>query len=145
MQTVVAMSRGFGDIHVEDDGASVTDYPMSLIILYAILDHIKPGTAEIRQILTNYIRSPPPHEDAGNALEEVIRWKRAHRQARAISIETLSPSEYLDSFMGIIRPLTRHNRILNTLVSNMEAHVEFNGPSDTCVKECEDKLINNIK
>ena len=57
----------------------------------------------------------------------------------------ISPSEYLDSFTGIIRPLTRDNRVLNTIVSNLEAYVEFNDPSDTCVKGCEDKLINHIK
>ena len=58
MQTAVAISQGFGDIHLQDETASVTDYPMRLIIMYSILDHIKPGTAEIRKILTHYIR---PH------------------------------------------------------------------------------------
>ena len=47
--------------------------------------------------------------------------------------------------MGIIRPLTRNNGVLNTIVSNMEADVEVNDPSETFVKECDDKLINNIK
>ena len=47
--------------------------------------------------------------------------------------------------MGIIRPLARNNRVLNTIVSNMEADVQFNDTSETFVKECEDKLINNIK
>ena len=47
--------------------------------------------------------------------------------------------------MGIIRPLARNNRVLNTMVSIMEADVEFNDPSDTFVKDCEDKLTNNIK
>ena len=83
MQTAVAISQGFGDIHHQDERADVTKYPMSLIILYSILDHIKPGTAEIRKILTNYVRSPPSHEDAGGTLEEVVRWKRAQRQAKA--------------------------------------------------------------
>ena len=91
MQTAVAISQGFGDIHLEDERANVTEYPMSLIILYSILDHIKPGTAEIRKILTNYIRSPPSHEDAGNTLAEVVRWKRAQRQARGSNIEKLYP------------------------------------------------------
>ena len=47
MQTAVVISQGFGGIHLEDERANVTEYPMSLIILYSILDHIKPGTAEI--------------------------------------------------------------------------------------------------
>ena len=40
MQTAVAMSQGFGDIHLQDDRASAMEYPMSLIILYSVLDHI---------------------------------------------------------------------------------------------------------
>ena len=37
MQTAVAISQGFGDIHLEDERDNVTEYPMSLIILYSIL------------------------------------------------------------------------------------------------------------
>ena len=93
MQTAVAISQGFGDTHLEDERANATEYPMSLIIVYSILDHIKPSTTEIRKILTTYIRSPPYHEEAGNARAEVVWWKRAQRQARASNIEKLSPSE----------------------------------------------------
>ena len=49
MQTAVAISQGFGDIHLQDEGAGLMEYSMSLIILYSVLDHIKPGTAEIRK------------------------------------------------------------------------------------------------
>ena len=38
LQTAVAISQGFGDIHLQDEKAEVTEYPMSLIILYSILD-----------------------------------------------------------------------------------------------------------
>ena len=65
MQTAVAISQGFGDIHLEDPAATVLEYPMSLISLYSVLDHIKPGTAETRKNLTNYIRSPQSHDDVG--------------------------------------------------------------------------------
>ena len=47
MQTAVAVSQGFGDIHLQDEGAGLMEYSMSLIILYSVLDHIKPGTVEI--------------------------------------------------------------------------------------------------
>ena len=145
MQTAVAISQGLGEIHLQDDTEDMTDYPMSLIILFSILDHIKPGTAEIRRILTQYIRSPPPQEDAGRALEDILRWKRAQRQATQRNIEKVSPSEYLDSFMGIIRPLTRNNRVLDTIVSNMEADSQYNDPPEMYGKECEDKIILHLK
>ena len=72
MQTAVAISQGFGDIHLQDEKASVTEYPMSLIILYSVLEHINPCTAGIRKHLTKYIRSPPSHEEVGHALAEIV-------------------------------------------------------------------------
>ena len=36
MQTAVAIAQGYGDITLEDERASITEYPMSLIILYSI-------------------------------------------------------------------------------------------------------------
>ena len=78
-------------------------------------------------------------------MAEVIRWKRAQQQAITIGIEKLSAAEYLDSVIGIMRPLTRTNRALNTAVSNMEAEVQFNDPSDLFVKTCADKSIMYIK
>ena len=145
MQTAVAIAQGYGDITLEDERASITEYPMSLIILYSILDHLKPGTAEIRKILTGYIRSPPSHDEAGDVLAEVVRWKRAQKQARASNIEKLSSAEYLEALMGILRPLTNSNRVLNTIVANMEAEIEYNDPSDVFVRGWEERLINNIK
>ena len=118
---------------------------MRLIILYSILDHLKPGTAEIRKILTGYIRSPPSHDEAGGVLAEVVRWKRAQKQARASNIEKLSSAEYLEARMGILRPLTNSNRVINTIVQYMEAEIEYNDPSDGFVRGWEERLINNIK
>ena len=37
------------------------------------------------------------------------------------------------------------NRVLNTVVSNMEAEAEFNDPTEKYVKTCDDKIINHIK
>ena len=78
-------------------------------------------------------------------MEEVVRWRRAQRQARQSNIERLSPAEYLDSFMGIVRPLTSSNRVLNTIISLMEADSQYNDPSDKFVMDCEDKIISQIK
>ena len=47
--------------------------------------------------------------------------------------------------MEIIRPLTKNNRVLNTIVANMEADGEYNDPTLAFVKACEDKLISQIK
>ena len=58
MQTAVAISQGFGGIHLQDEKANVTEYPMSLIIVYSILDHIKPGTAEIRKKISQTTVAP---------------------------------------------------------------------------------------
>ena len=102
MQTAVAISQGFGDIHLTDPAATILEYPMSLIILYSVLDHMKPGTAEIRKNLTNYIRSPQSHDDVGLVINEIVRWKRAQQQAKSMGIGQLSHAEYLESLMGII-------------------------------------------
>ena len=78
-------------------------------------------------------------------MEEVVRWRRAQRQARQSNIERLSPAEYLDSFMGIVKPLSNSNRVLNTIISLMEADSQYNDPSDKFVMDCEDKIISQIK
>ena len=147
MQTAVAISQGFGDISLEDDSmdTDITEYPMSLIILYAILDHLKPGTAEIRKILTGYVRSPPPQEDAGEVMTEIIRWKRAQNQARAMNIQNISTSEYLEALVGIFRPLTNTNKVLNTLLANMDADTGYHDPTHEFVRSWEERIVYNIK
>ena len=110
---------------MEDDRATMCDYPMSLLILFAVLDFIKPGGAEVRSALRTYIRGPPSKEAIGDAINEVLMWNREQTQALTMGIEKRSPSEYLEAFIAMIKPLTQVSKVLNTVVANMEADARY--------------------
>ena len=118
---------------------------MSLIILYATHEHIKPGTAEIRKSLMAYLRRPPPAVDSQTALDEVLRWRRAQVLASTMNIERLSPSEHLESFLGIVKPLRRDHKVFDTIFNNLQADVQCNDPDDEFVKENEERIVSFLK
>ena len=72
MHTAIAISQNFGQNKLEGFKGNPGYHPMSLIILYALLEHVKPGTNEVRKSLMKYLRSPPSTKDPQTALDEVI-------------------------------------------------------------------------
>ena len=62
-----------------------------------------------------------------------------------MNIQKLSTSEYLEALVGIFRPLTNTNKVLNTLLANMEADIGYHDPTHDFVRSWEDRIINNIK
>ena len=63
----------------------------------------------------------------------------------SMDIEKLSPSEQLDSFVGIVRPLRDNHQVFETIFNNLQADVQVNDPDENFVKDTEEKLVAFLK
>ena len=78
-------------------------------------------------------------------MNEILRWKRGQSQAKKTKIQKLSNSEYLDAFMGMVRPLKESNTVLNTICNYFEADSRFAEPDDDFVIDGERTIMQRLR
>ena len=97
------------------------------------------------QQLLKYLRNPDEAKDAGEAIAEMGRWRRAQVSVTTSGMAPIPPFEYLDGLMRIVRPTAEENEELTFMISSIKNDPRYHTPDVNFVKECEQRMTAKLQ